>query len=255
MTRATVIAVTLLGLLAFPEPASAHCDTTRGPVVTSARAALEVGDPNLVLHWVGPEDEAAIRRAFQQTMEVRALSPEAKELADRSFFETLVRVHRAGEGAPYTGLTDDPPEPIIVATDRALERGSLEELEQQLFGAVSAGLAQRFAAAQQAKEFRPGDVAGGREFVAAYVPLTHWAEGVFTTANGKGEAHLTATRHTDEPRATAHQPNHHEDVEGTSRPRSSGPSHSLPWIVAAFLAVAAAVEGVLLFRRRRPAGA
>ena len=96
-----VVVLTLLGL---PRPTYSHCDTTKGPVVTAARAALAAGDPSLVLHWVRPDDESAVRSAFQQTMEVRALGPAAKELADRYFFETLVRIHRADEGAPYTGL-------------------------------------------------------------------------------------------------------------------------------------------------------
>jgi hypothetical protein len=83
--------VALVALLASPvlsRPGFAHCDTTRGPVVTAAGAALEAGDPNLVLHWVRPDDEAAVKRAFQQTLQVRALGPEAKALADRYFFET-----------------------------------------------------------------------------------------------------------------------------------------------------------------------
>jgi hypothetical protein len=41
---------------------------------------------------------------FTKTLAVRKQSKEAKELADMYFFETLVRIHCAGEGAPYTGL-------------------------------------------------------------------------------------------------------------------------------------------------------
>lgn len=142
MIRLLAVLTIFLGVLATSAQASAHCDTTRGPVVMAARAALDAGEPNLVLHWVRPDDEAAVREAFQHTIEVRALGPEAKALADRYFFETLVRIHRAGEGAPYTGLTDGEPEPIIAATDRALARGSTDEIEQQLVGAVRAGLAE-----------------------------------------------------------------------------------------------------------------
>jgi hypothetical protein len=189
MTRKATRFVTLLLAVAFSRVASAHCDTTRGPVVTAARAALAAGDVRLVLHWVGPGDEEAVRSVFEHTMKVRALGPEAKELADRHFFETLVRLHRAGEGAAYTGLTDGEPEPIIAATDRALERGSAVELERELVAAVRAGLARRFAAARAARGFPPGDVAAGRAFAGAYVSLTHWVEGVFTAANDGGEPH------------------------------------------------------------------
>jgi hypothetical protein len=188
-----VVVVALSTCLVLSRQVSAHCDTTKGPVVTAARAALEAGQINLVLHWVRPDDEPAIRSAFEQTMKVRALGPAAKDLADRYFFETLVRIHRAGEGAPYSGLTDGEPEPIIAMTDRALARGSAAELEQKLIKAVKQGLATRFAAARAAKAFRAGDVAGGRAFVSAYVPLTHWVEGVFNAANGATEDHAPAS--------------------------------------------------------------
>ena len=187
MFRRTALAVALLASVAVSAPAFAHCDSMKGPVVTAAAAALEAGDPNLVLHWVRPTDEATVRSAFQQTLAVRALGPEAKALADRYFFETVVRIHRAGEGAPYTGLVESEPEPIIAATDRALKLGTTDELERLLVAKVRAGLAERFALARTNKDFRPGDIAAGRKFVAAYVPLTHWVEGVFTAAEETSE--------------------------------------------------------------------
>ena len=253
--RHAVALLTVVVGVALPRPASAHCDTTKGPVVTAARAALDAGDPNLVLHWVRPEDEAVVKAAFQHTMEVRALGPEAKALADHYFFETLVRIHRAGEGAPYTGLTDVEPEPIIAATDQALARGTAEELEVQLVGAVRAGLTERFAAAHAASDFRPGDVAGGRTFVAAYVSLTHWAEGVFTAAEGAGAHHGTEAGHATEAAAIPHEPGAHDQAGSQAEPHApSGPPH-LPWILAGFLAIATIIEGAFLVRRKRPAAA
>jgi hypothetical protein len=243
----------LVALLASPllsRPASAHCDTTRGPVVTAARAALEAGDANLVLHWVRPDDDAAVKSAFQQTLQVRALGREAKGLADRYFFETLVRIHRAGEGAPYTGLSDEAPEPIIAATDRALERGSADELEQQLIGAVKTGLAERFSAARAAARFRPGDVAGGRAFVAAYVPLTHWVEGVFTVASEGGDDHALVESHDPATHPTAHRPGGQTEAAAAETHGRNELRH-LPWILAGLLAITAGIEGAFLVRRRR----
>jgi hypothetical protein len=246
--------VFLLALLTSMTPArraAAHCDTTRGPVVTAARAALASGNVDLVLHWVPPEDESVIRSAFEQTMKVRALGPSASELADRYFFEMLVRIHRASEGAAYTGLTDGEPEPMIAATDRALERGSTAELERQLITAVQAGLAERFATARAARDFRPGDVAAGRVFVAAYVPLTHWVEGVFSAAEGASVRHA-AVGHDE----TAHA-GPHALVGDTEPPaietHDRGALQHLPWILTGVLALAALVEGMFLLRRGRPA--
>jgi hypothetical protein len=133
MTRSFAVFAVLLGCLALSTVASAHCDTMKGPVVTAARGALDAGNV-IVLHWVRREDEAAIRAAFQETMAARALGPAAKAVADRYFFETVVRIHRAGEGAPYTGLSEVDPEPIIAATDRALERNSAKQLERASHG-------------------------------------------------------------------------------------------------------------------------
>jgi hypothetical protein len=44
------------------------------------------------------------------------------------FFETLVRIHRAGEGAPYTGLklVGRDLGPAIPAGDKALDTGNVE---------------------------------------------------------------------------------------------------------------------------------
>ncbi len=239
--RILAVVVALFALGSTVRIAWAHCDTTRGPVVSDARAALAAGDVSLVLHWVRAEDEPAIREAFRHAIAVRALGPEAMELADRFFFETLVRIHRASEGAPYTGLVDREPEPIIAAVDRALERGSADEVEAELVAAVKTGLAERFAAARAA-HFRRGDVVAGRAWVEAYVKLTHWVEGVAASAEGAGGEH----------HAAAHAPEHSVAAGATSGgPLSFDAGRAVPWIAAALLAIAALLEGAFLFRRRR----
>lgn len=93
-----------------------------GPVILAARAALEQKDITPVLKWVQKDDEGQIKAAFTRTLAVRAKGPEARDLADQFFFETLVRIHRAGEGAPYTGLkpAGTPVEPAIEAADKAI---------------------------------------------------------------------------------------------------------------------------------------
>ena len=241
MTPRTFVTVAVLSAaVAYARPASAHCDTTRGPVVAAARAALDAGDPALVLPWVRGEDEAVIRDAFEQAMKVRALGPDARALADRYFFETVVRIHRAGEGAPYTGITDAEPAPIIAASDHALAIGSTDELERMLDAAVHAGLVARFEGARAARAFRPGDVAAGRSFVAAYVPYTHWVEGVFAAASGEGAEEGAR------PHATEHAA--HEAAGSVGEPATRLPW--LPWALVAVLAGAVLAESALLARRR-----
>ena len=133
-TSIAVLALALVYAAGLPRVAAAHCDGMDGPVVTAARAALDAGRIEGVLIWVEPADEAEVRRAFERSLAVRGLGAKAKELADLHFFETVVRLHRTAEGAPYTGLAPAGRDlgPAIPAADRALQSGSLEPLEELL---------------------------------------------------------------------------------------------------------------------------
>jgi len=184
----------LAGLAAgfyLPRPARAHCDTLDGPVVTDARAALEEGDVTVVLKWVPAESEGEIRTAFQKTLTVRAESAAARELADMYFYETLVRVHRAGEGAPYTGLkpAGTELEPGVLASDKALETGDVEALVKLVTERVAAGIRERFARASAARTHVADDIGAGRRFVAAYIELVHFVGGLYNAAEAEPAAH------------------------------------------------------------------
>ena len=179
----TVISFVLLS----PSMLSAHCDTMGGPVIADARNALKAGDVTPVLKWLKPEHEPEVRAAFTKTMKVRTQSSEARELADNYFFETLVRLHRAGEGAPYSGLKpEEAAEPIILETDKALEAGFVDSLVNLLGEDVARGIRQRFARVLEARKHANETVAAGREYVAAYVELTHYIEALHAAAGGKG---------------------------------------------------------------------
>jgi len=75
-----------------------------GPVVTTAKEALEKENVNIILPWAPKEAENEIKKAFEKTVAARKLGKQAREIADLWFFETIVRLHREGEGAPYTGV-------------------------------------------------------------------------------------------------------------------------------------------------------
>ncbi len=161
-----------------------HCDGLDGPVVTLARKALEAGNVNPVLPWVRAEDEGEIRRAFGHALAVRKLGPDARELADTHFFETLVRIHRAGEGAAFTGLKPAGRDlgPAIPAADQALEGGSIDAVVKLLADAVRAGVHQRYHAAVSRRKFDANDVGAGRAYVEAYVPYIHYVERLWRDA-------------------------------------------------------------------------
>lgn len=185
--RPALAVLAVAGILsAASRPARGHCDTMDGPVVTDAKQALEKGDPTPVLKWVKKEREAEIREAFRKTLTVRTKGPEARELADMYFFETLVRIHRAGEGAPYTGLKPAGTEldPGVAAADRSLESGSADQLVKMITDLVAAGVRDRFKRVLAAREHAAHTVEAGREFVAAYVEFTHYAERLYGAAKG-----------------------------------------------------------------------
>jgi len=177
----------------LPARALAHCDGLDGPVVKAAQRALATRNPALVLIWVQGKDEPEIRKAFEQTLAVRELSPQARELADRFFFETLVRVHRAGEGAPFTGLKPAGRDlgPAIPAADEAVRVGSVEPVRHLLTVAIQERLRHQFGEVMATKTFEPDDVAAGRAYVKAYVEFIHFVEFVYdstmTTPHGHFE--------------------------------------------------------------------
>jgi hypothetical protein len=176
--------------------ASAHCDTLDGPVITTAKEALKTGDVKPVLSWVQPEDEPYVRSAFEKTLAVRKLSPDALDFADMYFFETLVRLHRAGEGAPYTGLKPaGQVEPPVAMADKAIETGSADQLLKELNGAVSSGVDQRFKKLIEQKRHASERVEAGREFVASYVEFVHYVERLHDNALAAPSEHGSEAAH------------------------------------------------------------
>lgn len=151
MSIAASLVAALLMLFA-PAKAQAHCDSMEGPVVDAARKALAARNVNLILPYVKADAEAELSAAFAHTLEVRALGGEAASLADRYFFETAVRLHRAGEGAPFTGIKDTVEvSPALEAAEEALVSGSLEDVTAIIVGAVEENIATRFHEIEEAR--------------------------------------------------------------------------------------------------------
>lgn len=188
---ALITAIFFAGLF-LPQSASAHCDSMDGPVVLAAQKALETEDVNPVLIWVNEGQEQEVRKSFQQTLEVRKENEKVRKLADRYFFETVVRLHRESEGAPYTGLKPAGTDfgPAIPAADKALESGSLAEVRDLIVEKFEEGLHAYFDEVMSAKDFNPDNIEAGREFVHKYVQFMHYVEPVYETVkSGNATAH------------------------------------------------------------------
>ena len=198
MKHFTVLVLSLVICLVMASPVFAHCDWIKGPVVLDAQAALEKGDIAPVLKWIPPNQETQVREAFDQTLAVRKQSPAAKALADRWFFETVVRVHREFEGASFQGLKGDEytPDPSIVMAERALESGSLEEVEKTLGAEITAGLRERFQHARHTKEHAAHNANSGRQYVHEYAEFIHYVLRLHQNATS-GEHGEKAPKHED----------------------------------------------------------
>lgn len=187
----TVKTLALVGMLILLRPAVAlaHCDALDGPVVQAAREALAAGDAAPALRWVLPDSEAEVRAAFARAMQVRRSGADAQALADTWFFETLVRLHRAGEGEPFTGLKPAGQiEPLVAMVDATLETGALDSLLPMVTAHVGRSVTERFERARAARAHAGDSIEAGRRYVAAYVEYLHHMEALHRAAEGAAHA-------------------------------------------------------------------
>ncbi|MEM3770484.1 MAG: DUF6448 family protein [Candidatus Bathyarchaeia archaeon] len=177
-----------------------HCDTLDGPVVMAAKKALETGNINFILPWVPKKAEDELRRAFKKTLQARKLGKEAVEVADYWFFETAVRLHREGEGAPYTGLKPAGLDwgPIVPRADRAIEKGDAKEVIHFIMHAVEEELEKRFRHTMEKKNYDVNDVDAAREYVQAMLGFVLYAHHLYEFVKGgkmHGEEGMAGHKH------------------------------------------------------------
>lgn len=180
----SVSAAVIILISVFAGSALAHCDAMDGPVITLATKALEKGDVNLVLPWVEKEKEYEIRKAFALASAVRGKGAKERQLADQYFFETLVRVHREGEGASFTGLKPAGLDlgPAIPTADKALETGDPKPLLRLIEGKIHEGIHKYYTEAKAKKAHAGESVEAGRDYVQTYVTYVHFVERLYKDA-------------------------------------------------------------------------
>jgi hypothetical protein len=168
-----------IALLVRPSAASAHCDTMDGPAVKDGELALRSGNVNIALKWVHPDGADELRRIFERAHAVRDRGEDVRAVVDQWFLENLVRIHRAAEGAPYTGLepAGSHVDERVRAADEAVATGSLAALAPLVPEHQLPELELRLAEVQARSDFDPDDVEAGRDYLAAYVRFFKLAEG------------------------------------------------------------------------------
>jgi hypothetical protein len=166
---------------------SAHCDSYDGPTIKDAVKALETNNVNLVLKWISPEQEKEIIPLFNKTYALRTGDKEIYTIVEKHFFETLVRLHRETEGAPFTGLKPAGTTKMITQlSDNALESNTIDDFLVKLnshLGTVIKDKYEKVAALEKVKNDSPEK---GREYVKAYVDYTHTIEAIHAIAEQSG---------------------------------------------------------------------
>ncbi|MFI3705934.1 DUF6448 family protein [Streptococcus parauberis] len=219
LTSAAIMAI-------IPLSASAHCDTMDGPTVVDGKKAMESNNVNYVMKWVAPEYQKEITDKFNLSMKVKDQSPEAKELAEQYFFSEVVRVHRAGEGAPFDGLkpSGTPIDEKVLAADKSIEVGNLSPLEGMTEKEKMPELKERFEKVMSLKDYDVNDLEAGREYIEAYVKFFKFAEGeeehAAEGAHGEeaNNAHATHNAEANNGKAAAEAEKTHGEVTYTVKP-------------------------------------
>ncbi|MFO7721160.1 MAG: DUF6448 family protein [Gillisia sp.] len=188
--RGLLIILLALGLWMLPQTTFAHCDSYDGPVVKDALKALDNNDPGLVMKWIDAKHEKEIADLFSKTLKYKSGDKEIYSLLEKHFLETLVRVHREGEGAPYTGLKPaGSTKQIIQLTDIALAEDDFEGFLLKFNGHVETILKEKYDKVAALKKVKDQSVQKGREYVAAYVAYTHTVEKMHDILVHTGDAH------------------------------------------------------------------
>jgi len=167
----------LLFMLFASLPASAHCDSYDGPVIKDATRALETNNVNLVLKWITDEQEQEIIPLFNKTYSLKGGDKEVYAIVKKHFFETLVRLHRETEGAPYTGLKPaGTTKQIIQMTDKALAEGNVDDFLVKFNNHINKAIREKYQKVAELNKVKDNSTEQGRAFVEAYVDYTHTVE-------------------------------------------------------------------------------
>ncbi len=187
---AKITALSTMILLLAVSPVFSHCDSEDGPIIPAIRTSLNNGDITPLLMWLAADDEAEIKDLFARVRALRTQSDEAQAIADQLFIETFIRVHRASEGAPYTGIKEaGTMPPVFAELDNALESGSVDALAEKIAEAVRENIVKRFDQAVDLSKHQNHSVEAGREYVEAYVTYMHFVEGLHNYLSSAGSGH------------------------------------------------------------------
>ncbi|SMO40478.1 hypothetical protein SAMN06265379_101555 [Saccharicrinis carchari] len=158
-------------------PGFAHCDSYDGPVIKDALKALDKNNVQLVLKWIEPQQEKEIISLFDKTYRLKKGDKQVYSIVEKHFLETLVRLHRETEGAPYTGLKPaGSTTPLVVMADNSIAKNDVGEVINTVTTHLEQVLRDRYATVAKLGKTKDESVEQGRAYVHAYVQYTHTLE-------------------------------------------------------------------------------
>ena len=171
--------VLLMMMFAFSVPTFAHCDSYDGPVVQDALKALNEKDVRCVMKWIEKDQEAEISALFEKTVAMKDADGEIYAIVKKHFLETLVRLHREMEGAPFTGLkAAGSTAPIIQMADQSIANGNANTLLGNLNKHIERVISEKYEKVNRLSRLKDQSTADGRAYVEAYVDYTHTLEAI-----------------------------------------------------------------------------
>lgn len=194
-SKITLIAGSFLFFnLAYIGSASAHCDGMDGPVIVTAKSAIQNRDVTPLLKWVPQSSEQTIKNAFAQTLAERVSGKESADVVDNRFFSTLVKIHRESEGAAFTGIKPAGHiEPIVLEADAALKNKNVDHLAEAIAKKVELAIRDKFEKAVHSEKYAEQSVSQGREYVSDYIQYVHFVEeinNISSQSEKHGESHV-----------------------------------------------------------------
>ena len=174
-----------------------HCDTRDGPVAKAVKNALETGNINYILIWIPKEGESELKQVFSKSMEARQLGETARVVADDWLLETAIRLHRAGEGASFTGIKPAGMDegPIVPKAEKAIETGDPSETIDFILHTIKDDLENRFTSVYSQRNYNIDDVEAGRNYIAAFIQFVVYAHHLYKNIAGNQLLHETNNAH------------------------------------------------------------
>jgi len=192
-----ILSIFLFTVLMFSSQATfAHCDSYDGPVIKDAVKALETNNVDLVFKWLDESQEKEITALFNKTFQLKSGDKEVYVIVEKHFFETLVRLHRELEGAPYTGLKPAGiTKQIIQMTDSAIQVGSVDGFLVKLNKHIEKVVRYKYQKVLELSKVKDNSAAQGRAYVKAYVDYTHTIEAIDDILSHNADTHAGHNSH------------------------------------------------------------